>query len=80
MQTLALKITGHQGDSLPNNKTLLLNGHSSIQLFTCHQCKGTSTYLEENVLIFVIEGALKIRSGNMEYEVNKNRWIEPLLS
>ena len=73
MQTVAPKSSLHQDDSLSNNKTLLLNGHSAIQLFTCYQCTEESTYLEENVLIFIIEGALKIRCGKIEYEVNKNK-------
>ena len=73
MQTVAPKSSLQQDDSLSNNKTLLLNGHSAIQLFTCYQCNEESTYLEENVLIFVIEGALKIRCGKIEYEVNKNK-------
>ena len=73
MQTVAPKSSQHQDDTLSNNKTLLLNGHSAIQLFTCYQCKEESTYLEENVLIFVLEGALKICCGKIEYEVNKNK-------
>lgn len=73
MQTLASKSTGHQDDPLPNSKPLFLNGHSAIQLITCYQCKEYSTYLEDNALIFVNEGMLKIRCGKMEYEVNKNK-------
>ncbi len=75
MQTLASKSTGHQVDLLSNNNPLLLNGHSAIKLITCYQCKESSTYLEDNALIFVIEGALKIRCGKMEYEVNKNKMV-----
>ncbi|MEO5891458.1 MAG: AraC family transcriptional regulator [Ferruginibacter sp.] len=73
MQTSALKPTWHQDASVPNNKTLLLNGHSAIQLITSYQCKQSSTYLEENALIFVLEGALKIQCGSIGYEVNKNQ-------
>ncbi|MEO5888959.1 MAG: AraC family transcriptional regulator [Ferruginibacter sp.] len=72
MQTSVLTNTIYQNEYLSNSKALFLNGYHVIQFLTIYQGKNESICPEENVLIFVIGGALKMYCGKMEYEVNKN--------
>jgi AraC-like DNA-binding protein len=66
MQTIPVK--GHLDLS---HQTLTLNGSPSIQLFT-PSCRQQGTILKkENGLLFVISGILHVRSGRLQYSINK---------
>ena len=57
------------GDSL----SLVLNGYKAIESYTYHQSICGTIFLEENILLFVTEGAVNIRYGKLDYTVNKNQ-------
>jgi AraC-like DNA-binding protein len=56
-----------------NNKVLMLNGYSAIQSCTAISGQDGSMFLDENMLLIILEGTLKIRYGKAEYEVKKNQ-------
>jgi AraC-like DNA-binding protein len=55
------------------NKVLMFNGYSAIQSCSYEQWQEGSMFLEENMLLVILQGRLKIRYGKAEYEVNKNQ-------
>ncbi len=61
------------GTYISNPKALKLNGYTAIQSISINQCDAGSLFLEDNILLFVIEGNLKIQYGKTEYEVKRNQ-------
>jgi hypothetical protein len=55
------------------NKVLMFDGYSAIQSCSYEQWQEGSMFLEENMLLVILQGRLKIRYGKAEYEVNKNQ-------
>jgi hypothetical protein len=56
-----------------NNKVLMFDGYSAIQSCTYDQCQEGPMFLEENMLLVILQGTLTIRYGKAEYEVSKNQ-------
>lgn len=56
-----------------NTKTLSFNGYPLVQRVTCDYNKTFSLYSEQNIMIFVLEGTLKIRFADTTYEVGKDK-------
>jgi AraC-like DNA-binding protein len=52
-------------------KTLLFNGVPSIQVFTSPNTLHGALLKKENMLLFVIDGNVKIRLGKMQYSIQK---------
>lgn len=66
------KSAGPEASSI-NKKSLLLNGYKAIEAHTCYQSVAETLYLEENILLFVAEGSISIRHGNLSYDIGKNQ-------
>ncbi|OQP40838.1 hypothetical protein A4H97_14615 [Niastella yeongjuensis] len=60
-------------DIHPN--VLLLNGHPAVTRFTYYSSKQGSFFIEENSLLVVKEGALNLKSGNLDHIVHKRQLI-----
>lgn len=60
---------------LPSRKVLRLNGYSAIQCCTCTDPVQSFMFIEENMLVFVIEGILKLRFGKEEYTIARNQMV-----
>ncbi|QNA45873.1 helix-turn-helix domain-containing protein [Lacibacter sediminis] len=72
MQTLPTKTTDGLEVPFVNKKSLVLDGYKAIETHTCYQSIAGTLFLEENVLLFVTEGAINIRHGNESYVVGTN--------
>jgi AraC-like DNA-binding protein len=72
MQAIMMNTTGNQKTSTLNNRGLMLNGYSAIQSCTFDQYQEGSIFLEENMLLFILEGTFRFRYGKAEYEVSDN--------
>ena len=59
MQTKTLTTRESQKTSQSDQKTLKLNGYSAIQSWALGEYQEVSMFLEENTLLFILEGALK---------------------
>ncbi|MCH5585753.1 AraC family transcriptional regulator [Shimazuella sp. AN120528] len=60
----------------PYNQSILkLNGLSVIESCTHTQGAKGSMFLEDHLLLFVLEGIYKVRFGNQEYTVRKNEML-----
>jgi AraC-like DNA-binding protein len=73
MQTVSTKTLTGLEDSSVNKRSLVLNGYKAIETYTCNQALGGALFLEENILLFVTEGTIKIRHGNLEYVLEKDK-------
>ena len=73
MQTKTLTMNESQKTSQSDQKTLKLNGYSAIQSWALEECQEVSIFLEENTLLFILEGVLKIRFGELQYEITNNQ-------
>lgn len=73
METVMIKPQRDLKSCVSNNKVLMLNGYSAIQ--ACAFDEGTcgSMFLNENMLLIILDGTLKFTYGKAEYEVNKNQ-------
>lgn len=70
--TTANMISGFK-NNLSSQNMLMLTPGKSIQYFTCPQPSTNSTFLKENILLFVVEGNVEVRHGKIDYVVNKNQ-------
>jgi hypothetical protein len=52
----------------------MFDGYSAIQSCTYDQCQEGTMFLEENMLLVILQGTLTIRYGKAEHEVSKIRW------
>lgn len=73
MQTVTTITRGSLETSPSSNKVLKLNGYSAIQRCTLYNGQEGVMLVEGNILLFVIEGNLKIRYGKAEHAVGKNQ-------
>ena len=73
MQTLSTKTFAGLEASSANKKSLLMNGFKAIETYSCYQSMAGTLFLEENILLFVIEGTIKIQHGNLNYDIEKNQ-------
>ncbi len=73
MQTLSTKTFAGLEASSANKKSLLMNGYKAIETYSCYQSMAGTLFLEENILLFVIEGTIKIQHGNLNYDIEKNQ-------
>src|SRR3954464_14414023 len=73
MQTQTLKTCENSPTFLSPGKTLKLNGYPAIQYYNHNDGAEGSMFIEENTLLFLAEGSLKIRYGKDEYFVRKNQ-------
>ena len=60
-------------NNLSSRKVLMLNGYSAIQYCTDSGREDRTMFLEENMLVFVMEGILKLRFGKEDYTIGKNQ-------
>jgi AraC-like DNA-binding protein len=72
MQTETTSTTDQATLARPN-KVLKLNGYSAIQSCIFSSGFRDSMFLEENILLFVLQGTLTLRYGKAEYEVGANQ-------
>lgn len=64
----------HDRKSPPQDfKALSLKGCSTVRRITCEHHKSASFYSEENMLFFVLEGAITIRCARNTYEINQHK-------
>lgn len=54
---------------------LLLDGHSLIEQCAYNIDKEGTMYLQDNLLIFLLEGSIKITYGKQSFQVNKNEML-----
>lgn len=54
-------------------KALMLNGQSTIESCTDNRNHGASVFLEDSMLLFVKEGNLRFRHGNVDYILEKTQ-------
>ena len=73
MQTLTAKTSGTLKASLSNRKVLMLDDYPAIQSCTYSEWQESSMFLEQNMLLFIVEGSIKIRYGKVEYAVTKDQ-------
>ena len=73
MQTKTLKTQVNSATSSSSGKTLKLNAYQAIQHYNHSDIAEGSMFIEENSLLFIAEGSLKIRYGKDEYFVCKNQ-------
>lgn len=74
MKNMTTKTFCSLEDSVPNNKALSLNGYSAIQSGTYCGYREGSLFLEENSLLFIMEGCLEIRYGSKNFVICKNQF------
>ena len=60
-------------DHTDHFKTLMLNGHSAIESCSGNDKKHGSHFIEESMLILIREGTLKLKHGNVDYDLHKNQ-------
>jgi AraC-like DNA-binding protein len=73
METVIMDKAKNPTAPVLNNKVLMLNGYSAIQSCTALGGQDGSMFLDENMLLIILEGTLKIRYGKAEYEVKKGQ-------
>jgi AraC-like DNA-binding protein len=73
METVIMDKAKNPTAPVLNNKVLMLNGYSAIQSCTALGGQDGSMFLDENMLLIILEGTLKIRYGKAQYEVKKDQ-------
>lgn len=73
MQTETINTPGKLGSAVTDNTALMLNGYPVIKYCTSHENQQGSKFFDENTLLLVREGTLKVRSGNIEYPIGRNQ-------
>jgi AraC family transcriptional regulator, exoenzyme S synthesis regulatory protein ExsA len=73
MQTVTTKTNASQNGYPSNSKGLKLNGYPVIQSCTEIRSGRGFTFVEENMLLFVRQGAFKFRYGKTEYVIEKDQ-------
>jgi AraC family transcriptional regulator, exoenzyme S synthesis regulatory protein ExsA len=75
MQTAATKTAISRNGLLSNRKILKFKGHTAIQCCTDNGGEGGPKFLEENMLLFILEGTFKFRYGKSEYAIEQNQMV-----
>lgn len=73
METVMIAKASNEKMPATNAKVLMLNGCSAIQSCTFDGSNEHTMFLEENMLLIVLGGTLRLRYGKAEYEVSKNQ-------
>ncbi|MDC8104975.1 hypothetical protein MTQ00_10525 [Chryseobacterium sp. B21-037] len=60
-------------NDLVADAVLSLDGHSVIEQCTHYFDEEGTMYLQDNLLIFVLEGSLKVAYGKQSFQANKTR-------
>jgi AraC-like DNA-binding protein len=71
----AIKAPNELSEAPYYHSALLLNGVSIVESCTQAHDKRTTMFLEDHLILFVLEGTHHIRLGNKSYTVNKNEMI-----
>lgn len=73
MQSVTNKIPAASYSSQSNNKVFKFNDYPAIQCRTFNNLENGLIFIEENSLIFVTKGSIKIKYGKSEYSVSKSQ-------
>lgn len=75
MKTVSIKNIVRKNNQRPNSKVLKLNGYPAIQYCTDLGHGGSTIFVEENMLIFIVEGRFKFAFGKMDYTILESQMV-----
>lgn len=73
METVMINKPRSPKSTANNSKVLMLNGYSAIQSCTFDGSDEHTMFIEENMLMIVLGGTLRLRYGKSEYVVSTNQ-------